>query len=343
MKSSFCGLGVSFTGHFLHAGALAAVMVLGGSCQRDPQEKAPELKENSKAEVASKEAEVFTPSDLIVQFSDDFNKEYKAPHHFDMTHWVKWSGDARTENGYAIYSAVTAPGSFGVAGVGTREKYFNPGLRGTNGVEVTFLGYVHEHNPPKPTIDEARMMGVQHGILPLTPRYLTGMVVTISNVHGQVALPEEGVRSVQLHFDVTANWGLNWWLCRGILPDDSKKYPTHFPAWDGRFKTLRGFLEKGSFTAAPFFAIAGRHSSPVEMESPFGHRVGLYLTDDGNTIYWTLDGQVMDRGDISGYFSSSPESVKDGAYVTISGAGYEPHWWKIDDVAIYASPSDKTE
>ena len=67
-------------------------------------------------------------------------------------------------------------------------------------------------------------------------------------------------------------------------------------------------------------------------------RVGLYLTDDGNTIYWTLDGEVMDRVDITSFFSSSPESVKDGAHVTISGAGYQPHMWKIDDVVIYASP-----
>ncbi len=338
MKSSCCAFCGCFTGRFFHAGALAAVMALGVSCQPASQREGSGPVEDTGAALVGQETDVLQPSDLIVQFSDDFNKEYGAPHHFDMNHWIKWSGDVRTENGYGMYGAVAAPGQFGVAGIGTRAKYFNPGLRGTNGVEVTFLEYVHKHNPPKPTIDEARMMGVQHGILPLTPRYLTGMALTISSVHGQVALPEEGVRSVQVFFDVTANWGLNWWLSRAILPDDSKKYPTHFPAWDGRFKTLRAFLEKGNFTAAPFFAIAGRHSSPVEMESPFGHRVGLYLTDDGNTIYWTLDGQVMDRADITGYFSSSPESVKDGAYVTISGAGYEPHWWKIDDVAIYASP-----
>ncbi len=343
MKSSFCGLGVSFTGRFFHAGALATVMALGVSCQPDSQREAPKLKEDSKPEVASKETDVFPPSDLIVQFSDDFNKEYEAPHRFDMTHWIKWKGEARTENGYAVYSTPTKAGDFGSAGIGTREKYFNPRLRGTNGVEVTFVGYVQLEDAPETTDEEARMLGIEHGILPLTPRYLTGMVVTISNIYGHVNLPAEGVRSVQLHFDLLENWGLNWWLARSIMPKDTEKHPTWYPAWDGQLKTLRAFLEKGNFTAAPFFALAGRHSHPVDIESPFGRRVGLYLTNDGNTVYWTLDGELMDRVDITGFFSSSPESVKDGAYVTISGGGYQPHMWKIDDVVIYASPLDKTE
>ena len=339
MKSSFCGLGVFFTGHFLHAGALAAVMALGVSCHPDSRREVPEVKEDSTAEVASKETDVLPPSDLIVQFADDFNKEYEAPDRFDMTHWIKWTGEARTENGYAVYGTPTKAGGFGVAGIGTREKYFNPGLKGTNGVEVTFVGYAQLADAPKPTAEEARMLGVKHGIVPLTPRYLTGMCLTISNVYGQVSLPEEGVRTVQLHFDLTRNWGLNWWLARSLMSKDTVKHPTWYPTWDGQLKTLRAFLQKGNFTASPFFALAGRHDHPVDVESPFGRRVGLYLTDDGNTIYWTLDGKVMDRVDITGFFSSSPESVKDGAYVTISGAGYQPHMWKIDDVAIYASRS----
>ena len=46
----------------------------------------------------------------------------------------------------------------------------------------------------------------------------------------------------------------------------------------------------------------------------------------------------MDRADIAGYFGSNPESVRDGAYLTISGVGNGN--WKIDDVAIYASRLD---
>jgi len=71
-------------------------------------------------------------------------------------------------------------------------------------------------------------------------------------------------------------------------------------------------------------------------DSPLRHRYGLYLTDDGNTLYLTLDGKVMDTVDITGHFSSRPEVIKDGAYVTIAAAGsYQTNVWKVDDVGIY--------
>ena len=339
MENILLDFGVVVAHRFFHTATLAAVLALGVSCQPDSPSDAPKSKQDPTAKVTGQEPDGPPPPSLLVQFSDDFNKEHGPPERFDMTHWVKWSGQARTENGYAAYSTGATPGQFGVAGISTRAKYFNPGLRGTNGVEVTLVGYLREEGAPAPTAEEARMLGIEHGIVPLTPLYLTGMTLTISNLYGQVALPEEGVRSVQLHFDLHENWGMNWWLVRSLLPDDSAKYP----AWDGRFKTLRGFLERGPFNAAPFFALAGTHHHPVDIESPFGRRVGLYLTDDGNTIYWTLDGEEMHRVDITGFFSSSPESVKDGAYVIIAGAGYQPHEWKIDDVTIYASPLEETE
>jgi hypothetical protein len=43
----------------------------------------------------------------------------------------------------------------------------------------------------------------------------------------------------------------------------------------------------------------------------------------------------MDTVDISGYFTADPEVMRDGAYVSISGAGYQPHIWTIEDVKIY--------
>ena len=68
-------------------------------------------------------------------------------------------------------------------------------------------------------------------------------------------------------------------------------------------------------------------------------RWGLYLTDDANTVYWTLDGQVMDSGDITGYFSSSSESVREGAFLSVMGvAQFESNTWKMDDLEIYVSP-----
>ncbi len=47
----------------------------------------------------------------------------------------------------------------------------------------------------------------------------------------------------------------------------------------------------------------------------------------------------MDSVDIAGYFSSSPESVQDGAFVTVMGVGsFQLNTWKMDDLQIYASP-----
>ena len=68
-------------------------------------------------------------------------------------------------------------------------------------------------------------------------------------------------------------------------------------------------------------------------------RWGLYLTDDANTVYWTLDGQVMDSADITGYFSSSPESVREGAFFNVMGVALlERNTWEMDDLEIYVSP-----
>tara|TARA_B100001123_G_C15107865_1_gene946255 strand:+ start:335 stop:481 length:147 start_codon:yes stop_codon:yes gene_type:complete len=48
----------------------------------------------------------------------------------------------------------------------------------------------------------------------------------------------------------------------------------------------------------------------------------------------------MDTVDISGFFTSNPEFVREGAYVSISGAGYQPHIWKVDDLQIFSSNAE---
>ena len=139
-------------------------------------------------------------------------------------------------------------------------------------------------------------------------------------------------RGVQIHFDWMRKWGLVYYLCRSILPEDYGKYPE----WDVRLDSLEELIGKGQYVGGACFVLAARHS-PGQAENPLGRRYGLYLTDDGNTVSWTLDGTVMDTVDISGYFTSNPEFLKDGAYVSLSGAGYQPHIWTFDDVEIYAS------
>ena len=82
------------------------------------------------------------------------------------------------------------------------------------------------------------------------------------------------------------------------------------------------------------------YRSQQEIQDKLGrsHRYGLYLKDDANTVYWTLDGQVMDEVDISGYFNSSLESVQDGAFLSVIGvACFQRNSWKMDDLEIRVS------
>ncbi len=97
----------------------------------------------------------------------------------------------------------------------------------------------------------------------------------------------------------------------------------------------------GVFASFDCLALASRvYRSEPEMNAILGHsRWGLYLTDDANIVYWTLNGQVMDSIDITGYFSSSPESVREGAFLSVMGVGlFEKNTWKMDDLEIYVSP-----
>jgi len=274
---------------------------------------------------------------LTLQFADGFDQEYGAPDQFDTTRWIKWKGEARTENGYGLFDAVTTPGEWGDGGISTREKQFNPGLKGTNGAEVTFVGHAQPGELPN-NKDHPEHIGN-----PLAGPYVTGMCLTISNYHGPIVPDFEGDpesidaepvdsdlmssyrasgkcpsrrRGVQIHFDWMNKWELDYFLCRSIIPGDYEKYPE----WDVRLDSLEECMAKGQFIGGACFVLAARHYSPDQAVNPLGRRYGLYLTDDGNT-----------------YFNSAPEFISDGAYVSLSGAGYQPHIWKIDDVEIYAS------
>ena len=98
----------------------------------------------------------------------------------------------------------------------------------------------------------------------------------------------------------------------------------------------------GVFISEPACSLAARvYRTEQEIQDILGRsrRWGLYLTDDASTVYWTLDDQVMDTIDISGYFTSSPESVQGGAFLTIMGLGtYQQNTWRMDDLEVHASP-----
>lgn len=307
----------------------------------------------------SRETETFNPeaSGLTLRFADGFDQEFEAPNHLDMAHWTNCQGGAKAENGCCVLDAVIAPGEWGDAGICTREKQFNPGLKGTNGVEVTFMGHTQQgepHNYQHP----------EHIGNPLGGPYIAGMCLTIANYPGPIvpdmdadvqAEHEQNVgerdesgfrgvykaigkrrsarRGVQIHFDFMEIWGLDYFFCRDILPEDYGKYPE----WDVHLDTIEELMAQGQYVGGAPFVLAGRHHRPDQTDHPLGRRYGLYLTDDGNTVSWTLDGKIMDTVDISGFFTSDPECVGDGAYISLSGAGYQPHLWMFDDLKVYSS------
>ena len=125
-----CGGGSSPPAQTADADPVAALEKRGAKIERNSEGDEPVSKEDAQAKSALKAGDTFTPADLVVRLSDDFEKDYPAPHHFDMTRWTKWKGDARTRNGQSILTP-TPPGSLGFAGIGTRKKDFNRGLAGT--------------------------------------------------------------------------------------------------------------------------------------------------------------------------------------------------------------------
>ena len=157
-------------------------------------------------------------------------------------------------------------------------------------------------------------------------------------------------RGVQLHFDLLRGEGLYVYLVRGLLPEDFDKYPQdgfgRKESKDLSGPELRALHEEaikrgGTYITVPCLALATRvYRSEQEIQDMLGRprRYGLYLKDDANTVYWTLDGQVMDELDISGYFSSSLESVGDGAFLSVIGvACFQRNSWKMDDLEIRVS------
>ena len=76
-------------------------------------------------------------------------------------------------------------------------------------------------------------------------------------------------------------------------------------------------------------------------DQPWDHRYGLYLGDNGQRLWWTLDGKVMDTVEIPEHYFFGDEtaaSLSRGAYATIMGAAfYNRSIYKVDDVKISVS------
>ena len=327
------------------AGILTLVMmaVVGSGCSQDSQS------EPAPARIGKQQEHEQRKADLVLQFSDDFSQNYGPPDYFDLTRWTRVkTARARTEDGYWLLEVggppPLGPGDIDFGGFGTTERSFNPGLAGTNGVEITVADLSHERDLPEEPEKPGELSLVHAWSL------------TVGNWRGLVGEQGEKDRGVQLHFDLLRPDGLFVYLVRGILPEDFDKYPMdgfgRRASPGGRTRDLspreqRELHEKeiehgGIFISVPTLILACRvYRTEQEINEILGHsrRWGLYLTDDANTVYWTLDGQVMDSVDIAGYFSSSPESVQDGALLTVMGvASFQLNTWRMDDLEILVSP-----
>ena len=315
-------------------GALTVVTigVAGSGCKQDVES------EPEPSTMGIQEEHEQRKAGLVLQFSDDFSKEYGPPDYFDMTRWTQLgTGQARTENGYWLMES----GESRVGGFGTTERVFNPGLSGTNGVEITLVDFNHEgENAGQPEPGEMRLIQAPG--------------LTLGSFHGQIGSQpdEQKDRGVQLHFDLLPPNGLYVYLVRGLVPEDFDKYPRDGYGPGGptdiskeeRRQLHEDLVAKAGevFISQPVLSLSHRvYRSEQEIQDMIGRprRWGLYLTDDANTVYWTLDGQVMDSADITGYFSSSPEAVGKGAFLSVVGVGgFERNTWKMDDLEIYVSP-----
>ena len=214
-------------------------------------------------------------------------------------------------------------------------------------MEITLVDFSHEK-------DYSEEMEAPEEIVNWTQNLDHCWSLTVASWQGWVGDQDDDQRGVQLHFDLLRDDGLFVYLVRGLLPEDYEKYPRDGfgrdhsrPNQNLSPRELRDLHEKeiahgGVFISEPACSLAARvYRTEQEIQEFLGRsrRWGLYLTDDASTVYWTLDDQVMDTIDISGYFTSSPESVQGGAFLTVMGLGtYQQNTWRMDDLEVHVSP-----
>ncbi len=323
--------------HWAPAGALVLLAIGLSGCGQES-----ETTEQDLFRIGPQEEHEARKAALALQFRDDFSEGA-----FDMARWTQLeSAGARMEDGQWLMELLRGPppgpGEVVLGGFGTTERAFNPGLVGTNGVEITLAGFSHEEDYPEEMEEPGQLVHAWS--------------LTVAGWRGLVGGQADDQRGVQLHLDLLRDDGLFVYLVRGIVPEDFERYPKdgfgRRESPDGRDQKLtpaelRELHEKeiehgGIFISVPTLVLAARiYRTEQEIQDLLGRsrRWGLYLTDDDGTVYWTLDDQVMDTIDISGYFDSGRESVQEGAFLTVMGvASYQQNTWRMDDLEVYTSP-----
>ena len=309
---------------------------------------------------------LFDYNELELQFSDDFKEvgpldltKWAKLEHADLDVWAEDPAESRrqawqeglpmniertgahqveiqSEGGYASVKTTTTmpagPAVMAYGGFVTRDKHFGPGLSGTNILEISLSDYVPDGEFLNKWLTYYGNPGDVED--PVGGPYEMGWGLTIGSFRGFVTGREDRVRdrAVQLHFDGWSKYGWSTTLCRTAVPGDEEKYP------EFDHKTEMYATKPTPFIAQPCLVLVAGLDFKAEGSSPFGHRYGLGLTDNGNTVFWTLDGRVMDSADITGFFQSSPEAVKDGAYASVCmGGSYQSNVWRYSNARIYVS------
>ena len=156
-----------------------------------------------------------------IETQDHSSEQTGPPDLTDRARWTTWKGDAEINDGCGVLRAALEPGELGLAGIGTTRRHFNPGLTGSNGVEVTFVRNLQEATP------NAAQRPDDDRVDPAEIRFITGMALQIGSFYGQIGSEQDRSihRGVQVHFDWIANRGFDWWLVRTIMPDDRDRFP----------------------------------------------------------------------------------------------------------------------
>ena len=270
---------------------------------------------------------------LAVQLSDDFSRPVPG-------RWQNWRQGFEVVDGAAVLRATIdgppgPPPKFGFCGLATVEKYFNPGLVGTNVLEAILAAYAHKGEYMGLGL---RIDGTQYDEEdPVGGHYIMGWTLTIATYRAQTGATQgkRDRRSVQLILDWWSETGVDMILVRDVIAGD-EKLPRHDADKDTAATVPKPCV---AFPSVILWATNFPCSKGGMGDKPWGHRFGLRLAGDGTHLSWSLDGVEMGGAEIPGhYFGDIAEAVSDGAYATIAAAGsHRESLWKVDDVSILAS------
>ena len=271
---------------------------------------------------------------------EDFEADAGPPDFFNVERWRKLGGSVRSEGGTAVCKTSTRPpgGPEGpdpemiFSGFATKEKAFHPSLTGINYAEFELVDYRRDKVTYNVWLDMYRMGSAFMD--PLGGKLNMRCSLTIGNATGQIQQIVKGRddKSIQLWIDWWSRRGTVVFIGRNLQPDDKSNYPKL-----NLRKTPSDEIGKEPFIAGKCVILAAKCFARDTFD-PLGHRYGLGLADDGETLFWTLDGEVMNSVDLDGFLTADPEMFKDGAYVSLGGlSSYRSNVWKYDNVKIGVS------